>query len=79
VRVRDRDVYDFRQARTRDGAKPSTVNRDLRTLRAMLKAARPEFRFPGNAFFPEDDTRVRLSFETCGREWVLSPRGSPSR
>jgi integrase len=58
-RVRDRDIYEFRQARTRDGAKPSTVNRDLRTIRAMLKVARPEFRFPGKAFFPEDDTRVR--------------------
>lgn|SRR5262249_51595977 len=27
--------------------KPSTINRDLRTLRAMLKKARPEYRFPG--------------------------------
>jgi integrase len=25
----------------------------------MLKAARPDFRFPGGAFFPEDETRVR--------------------
>jgi integrase len=40
-------------------AKPSTVNRDLKTLRAMLKRARPDFRFPGGAFLPEDDTRVR--------------------
>jgi integrase len=58
-RVRERDLYEFRQARTRDGAKPSTVNRDLRTLRAMLKVARPDFRFPGGAFYPEDETRVR--------------------
>jgi hypothetical protein len=35
-RIRDRDVYDFRQARARQGAKPSTINRDLRTLRAAL-------------------------------------------
>jgi integrase len=58
-RVRDRDVYDFRQARARQGAKPSTINRDLRTLRAALKAVRPDFKFPGGAFYPEDETRVR--------------------
>ena len=58
-RVRDRDLYDFRQARERQGAKPSTINRDLRTLRAALKAARPDFKFPGGAFYPEDETRVR--------------------
>jgi integrase len=58
-RIRDRDVYDFRQARTRAGVKPSTINRDLRTMRAALKAARPDFKFPGGAFFPEDETRVR--------------------
>jgi integrase len=40
-------------------AKPSSINRDLRTLRAMLKSARPDFRFPGGAFYPEDETRVR--------------------
>ena len=58
-RVTARDVYDFRQARIRGGAKPSTINRDLRTLRAMLKQARPDFKFPGAAFLPEDETRVR--------------------
>jgi len=40
-------------------ARPSTINRDLRTLRAMLKRARPDFKFPAGAFFPEDETRVR--------------------
>lgn len=40
-------------------ARPSTINRDLRTLRAMLKRARPDFHFPAGAFFPEDETRVR--------------------
>ncbi len=40
-------------------ARPSTINRDLRTLRAALKKARPGYRFPGGAFFPEDETRVR--------------------
>jgi hypothetical protein len=40
-------------------AKPSTINRDLRTLRAALKKARPDYRFPSGCFFPEDETRVR--------------------
>lgn len=40
-------------------AKASTINRDLTTLRAMLKRARPEYRFPAGAFLPEDETRVR--------------------
>jgi integrase len=40
-------------------AKPSTINRDLRTIRAMLKRVRPDFHFPAGAFFPEDETRVR--------------------
>jgi hypothetical protein len=58
-RFTDRDLFTFRQARVRAGAKPATINRDMRTLRAMLKGARPDFRFPGAAFFPEDETRVR--------------------
>jgi len=41
------------------GVKPSTINRDLRTLRAMLKRALPDFRFPAKVFLPEDETRVR--------------------
>jgi integrase len=59
TRVTARDLYDFQQARLRGGAKPSTTNRDLRSLRAMFKQARPDFRFPGAAFLPEDETRVR--------------------
>src|SRR5262245_65815195 len=39
--------------------RPSTINRDLRTLRAALEKARPEYRFPGGVFFKEDETRVR--------------------
>lgn len=45
--------------RQHGGTKPSTINRDLRTIRAMLKRARPDFRFPAGAFFSEDETRVR--------------------
>jgi integrase len=56
---KEKDVFAFREARSQAGAKPSTVNRDLRTIRAMLKRARPDFRFPAGAFFPEDETRVR--------------------
>jgi len=39
--------------------RPSTINRDLRTLRAAFKKGRPEYRFPAGAFFREDETRVR--------------------
>ncbi len=46
-------------ARQREGTKPSTINRDLRTIRAMLKRALPGFRFPAGVFFSEDETRVR--------------------
>ena len=31
----------------------------MRTLRAMLKRARPDYRFPAGGFFSEDETRVR--------------------
>jgi integrase len=54
------DIYAFRKARERTGTKPSTINRDLRTIRAMLKQIRPEFKFPGDAFTREDNTRVRF-------------------
>jgi hypothetical protein len=54
--------------------KPSTINRDLRTLRAMLKKARPDYRFPGGAFFKEDETRVRWlrpeRKSSCSRRWI---------
>jgi len=43
----------------RGPAKPSTINRDLRTLRATLKLACPGYRFPAGAFLKEDETRVR--------------------
>ena len=45
-RISEKDIFAFREARERDGAKPSTVNRDFRTLRAALKKARPDYHFP---------------------------------
>jgi integrase len=58
-KVTQADLFGFRQARLRSGTKPSTINRDLRTIRAMLKKAGPEFHVPTGVFFPEDETRVR--------------------
>jgi integrase len=48
-----------RPARPPAPAKASTINRDLRTLRAMLKRVRPDFHLPPGAFGREDETRVR--------------------
>jgi integrase len=54
------EILTFRNARRRQGTKASTINRDLRTLRAALKKAVPGFKFPNKeAFFKEDETRVR--------------------
>lgn len=36
-----------KRVKIRVPTKPSRINRDLRTLRAALKKARPEYRFPG--------------------------------
>jgi len=58
-KVTEADLFGFRQARLRGGTKASTINRDLRTIRAMLKRVRPEFHVPAGLFFPEDETRVR--------------------
>jgi integrase len=72
--VTEADILAFRQARDAQGCKPSTINRDLRTLRAMLRKARPEFRFPRSAFHRENDTRVRwLSEEQEAQLFVSLP------
>ncbi len=65
-------------AKPAEPAKPSTINRDLRTLRAMLKRARPEFRFPAGAFFQEDETRVRW-LRPEEELLALEPMASPFR
>jgi integrase len=59
-------------------ARPATINRDLRTLRAMLKRVRSEFRFPAGAFFPEDETRVRW-LRPEEELLVLEPMAEPFR
>src|SRR5262245_53117029 len=53
------EVVAGKRVERRGPAKPSTINRDMRTIRAMLRRVRPEYRFPSGAFFPEDETRVR--------------------
>lgn len=76
--IGDADVFAFRNGRARAGTKPSTINRDLRTLRAALKKGRPEYRFPGGAFFKEDETRVRW-LRPEEELLVLEPMPSPFR
>jgi integrase len=53
------DLYAYRAWRTRNQIKASTINRDLRTVRAMLREADPGFSFPRGLFLPEDETRVK--------------------
>jgi len=67
-----------KRVKVRVPTKPSTINRDLRTLRAALKKARPDYRFPGGAFFPEDETRVRW-LRPEEELLVLEPMPSPFR
>jgi integrase len=66
------------RVKVRVPTKPSTINRDLRTLRAALKKARPDYRFPAGAFFPEDETRVRW-LRPEEELLVLEPMASPFR
>jgi integrase len=75
-RLTDADVFAFRKARSVK-ARPSTVNRQLRILRAALRLVRPEYRFP-KAFFDEDETRVRWLDPAQERE-VLKATRQPFR
>ncbi len=56
---RGKKAKDGTQPRLSGGVKPSTINRDLRTIRAMLKKALPTFRFPAGVFLKEDENRVK--------------------
>jgi hypothetical protein len=56
---RGKKAKDGTTATLAGGVKASTINRDLRTIRAMLKLALPDFRFPAEVFLPEDETRVK--------------------
>jgi integrase len=53
------DLHAFRAARIDQGVKPSTLNRDLRTIRTIWKRALPDRPFPRGLFLAEDETRVR--------------------
>jgi len=55
----DTDLYAFRLARIEKRVRPSTLNRDFRTIRAIWHQALPDRRFPKGLFMPEDETRVR--------------------
>jgi integrase len=74
LRLTEADLYAFRAHRLREwakkgkegkpvadvrGVKASTINRDFRTVRAMLKRTLPGFCFPVGLFLKEDETRVR--------------------
>lgn len=78
TQIGDAEIFAFRKARDQEGTKPSTINRDLRTIRAMLKKACPDSRFPAGAFFPEDETRVRW-LRPEEEITVLEPMPSPFR
>jgi len=67
-----------KRGRRRGAAKPATINRDFRVIRAMLKLARPDFRVPNDVFFPEDETRVRW-LRADEEITVLEPMPSPFR
>lgn len=78
TKLTEADVYAFRTGRDQGGAKPSTINRDFRSLRAMLKKALPGFRFPAGVFFKEDETRVRW-LRPEDEVLVFANMGSPFR
>ena len=59
VRLKEADLYAFRAWRVQGKAKARTVNRDFRSIRAMLKRAMLAFRFPSGLFLQGDETRVR--------------------
>jgi integrase len=72
------EIVDGKKVRRRVPNKVSTINRDLRTIRAALKKVRPEYRFPGGAFFKEDETRVRW-LRPEEELLILEPMTSPFR
>ncbi len=72
------DLFTFRTWRVQHQAKPGTINRDFRTISAMLKRADPAFRLPAGVFFREDETRVRWLEPLQGLD-VMSRLRSPFR
>jgi len=56
-----------KRVKVRVPTKPSTINRDLRTLRAALKKARPEYRFPAGVTLRQYSThRTPFKVEIAG-------------
>jgi integrase len=84
VRAREREGRTLTQvvagtAQTRRvPLKPSTIHRDVVTIRAALKLVRPEFRAPAGALAKADDTRVRW-LRPEEELLVLEPMPSPYR
>lgn len=70
-------VHHFETFRDGRHVKPSTVNRDLRVLRAALKRARPTFVVPNEIFLPEAHHRVR--WLTAGDSAVFRGIREPMR
>jgi hypothetical protein len=74
---KERDVFAFREARARGGVKPSTINRDLRTIRAM-QAGPARLPLPGRRLLP---SRTRPGSGGSGptrSSWCSSPCPRPS-
>ncbi len=53
------DLYAFRSHRMKGNVKPSTIDRDFITIRAMLRKVSLDFRFPHGLLSSQDNTRVR--------------------
>ncbi len=60
-KLTEADLYAFRTWRLQQHTKASTINRDFRTIRAMLKRALPGFRFPAGVFLPEDENARQVA------------------
>jgi integrase len=60
VAVTDKHIATYRDRRREAGISDGTIVRDFRSLRAAIKAWRPDFKITAEVFPPENLTRVRL-------------------